>query len=161
VTAPESDKQKRRDAAATASAFKEHLQSDGRLDRLRALLAFMTGLRPLGGLLIFILIAIGELEDRPYDISSLAATLGEPRTSALRHLTDLQALGLVERRLEGRRSIISLTDDGWVRLAEWRDKIRPALDRLVRSQAKHVLADRQPPGTAARTGRPPAEPAAD
>jgi DNA-binding IclR family transcriptional regulator len=49
-------------------------------------------------------IALGELEDRPFSVTKLAAYMRMPRTTVIRRLDQLQRWGLIQR--QGRRYFV-------------------------------------------------------
>jgi hypothetical protein len=77
------------------------------------------------------LIAIGQLEGLPYCISSLADTLGEPRSTTSRKLRILAKQGLVKFEPKRGAKQIVLTDKGWVRLGRWWRILDGPIDHFV------------------------------
>ena len=83
------------------------------------------------GSLIRGLIAQGELEGRPFDVSSIAEYIGIPRTTVNGIVKDLADAGLVSKCVEGRRVVLRLTREGWKLAAEWWDGADPLFDDLI------------------------------
>lgn len=57
-------------------------------------------------------VRLGTYEGRPMDVSSIAHAVGIPRPTVTRHLQQLEAAGVIQRRREGRRAVVYLVDDG-------------------------------------------------
>ena len=74
---------------------------------------------------------IADCVGRPIDVTSLCGSAGVPKTTALRHLDQLEKLQLVERRdddTDGRRIFVELTPSLRAQAERWLDSTRIALD---------------------------------
>ncbi len=87
------------------------------------------------------LVATGELENRPYDISALSCALCLPRTTIFRHLDEMKEQGTVYTQREGRRTVVYLTHDGWRELKQNGQAFDPLIDKLVLNQIKYLQPD--------------------
>jgi DNA-binding MarR family transcriptional regulator len=123
---------------ADVARIRQHMATEARLKRTKGIVKILVAFRrensqffegPMRNL-----IAVGEAEQRPYDISSLAAALDLPRTTVFRHLEDMQQRGVVRIEQQGRRSTLYLTDVGWREVAEkWR-YFDPIIDEFGKIQ---------------------------
>jgi DNA-binding MarR family transcriptional regulator len=94
------------------------------------------------------IIALGEVEGRPYDISSLAIAIDQPRTNTHRLVEHLHASGAIEKRENGRRVELFLTEKGWRQMKELWDKVDPLIDEFVSNfadKAQRPTLDRKGP----------------
>lgn len=89
---------------------------DGELARrvLRIRKAFIerrmaAGIAPIDMVLID-MVYLGELEERPYDASSISEATGLSRSTASRHLRNLEKRGLIEQRPAGRNRYYYCTE---------------------------------------------------
>lgn len=122
--------------------IKEKLSSQCQRERYRHLTRLVTTLRkkgalPVQGPLRF-LVATGQLEGRPYDISALAAVLDLPRTTVFRHLDGMRQEGSVKLQPEGRRTLVLLTDLGWRQMSKNWDVLDPLIDEFIVNQMQHL-----------------------
>lgn len=78
-------------------------------------------------------IAQGQLEGRPFDVSSLAATLRMPTPTVSRRVSGLIEEGWVERRRVGRSYLLLTTD-------KVREAIQPMMEDLRRAAARFADA---------------------
>ena len=120
------------------AAIKRQLGTAHRRDRIWRIVGLLTAFRanqtkhveaPLLKLL-----ALGEVERRPFDISALAAVQGTPRTTVFRHLEDMRDQSLVKKSPNGRRSIVVLSDQGWREVAQICATYDRLVDELIESQ---------------------------
>lgn len=86
----------------------------------------MPGEGPVRGI-----IAQGEIEGKPYDISSLAVALAQPRTNTHRLVEYLQEYEVVEKRKNGRRMELYLTDKGWRQMKDLWDRVDPLIREFI------------------------------
>ena len=77
-------------------------------------------------------IAKGEVEGRPFDVSSLAASLAMPRTTIHRELQKLEKSGAIKRVKSGRRIQLYLTDQGWRQIKSAWAMLDPVVDDLIK-----------------------------
>lgn len=88
------------------------------------------------------IIAVGELEDLPHSVTSLADALGEPRSSTSRRLRTLADNGLVRLEARGSKKLAFLTDAGWAQLERWWKVLDGPIDYLVATETAHHSAKR-------------------
>lgn len=77
---------------------------------------------------ILLQVGFAHQQGRPEYPSSLAAGAGISITTALRHIADLETLGLVTKQSDGndrRRSVIAMTADGDARMREYLASVTP------------------------------------
>ncbi len=89
------------------------------------------------------LIAQGEAEGRPYDISSLAIAIDQPRTNAHRLVEYLHAEGVIEKRESGRRVELFLTEKGWRQMKELWDKVDLLIEEFISNFGDQAQRSRQ------------------
>lgn len=70
-------------------------------------------------------IALGNHENRPYDLTTLSDAVGMPRTTVSRRVATLVELGFYERVYQGRRATFRATE----RIER---EVAPAVDEIIR-----------------------------
>lgn len=60
--------------------------------------------------IIMDMVALGHLERRPFDESSLAAAMEMPRTTIISYVRKLARIGWIQKRRRGRRSLLFIQE---------------------------------------------------
>ncbi len=76
------------------------------------------------GALITLTVGVGRIEQRPLDMSSLAASLGLPRATVIRKVAQLEKDGLLEIARRANRTLLMSTPRG-------REIAFPIVDRII------------------------------